>query len=241
MGKLVKYDIATLFCYFVALEYLNKKKKVSYLNEFVMLTLIHVLAVMSPGADFAVVVRQSVSFGRKTAIITSCGIALGISVHIAYTLLGVGFIISQSPILFLVMKVIGASYLAYMALHLVKSQPQKRPKNVELDFDSHHHKKAFMVGFMTNVLNPKVTIFFLAIFTTVVSVDTPLLIQAGYGAWIILLTACWFILVSSLFSLKKVRNKFVTHGYLFERAMGFVLLFFSIEIFYTVLTPLLEG
>jgi len=206
-----------------------------------MLTLIHILAVMSPGADLSVVVRQSVSFGRKTAIITSLGIACGISVHITYTLLGVGFIISQSPILFSVMKVIGASYLAYMAFHLVKSQAQAAPNKVELDADNNHHKKAFMSGFMTNVLNPKVTIFFLAIFTTVVSIDTPLLIQAGYGLWIILLTACWFILVSSLFSLEKVRNKFVTHGYLFERAMGLVLLFFSIEIFYTVLMPLLKG
>jgi threonine/homoserine/homoserine lactone efflux protein len=66
-----------------------------------MLTLIHVLAVMSPGADLAVVVRQSVSFGRKTAIMTSLGIASGISVHITYTLLVSGLLSASRLFYFL--------------------------------------------------------------------------------------------------------------------------------------------
>jgi len=69
-----------------------------YLHEFIMLTIIHLLAVMSPGPDFAIVLRQSISFGRKSAIITSLGIGAGISVHVLYTLLGVGILISQSAL-----------------------------------------------------------------------------------------------------------------------------------------------
>ena len=210
-----------------------------YLHEFLMISIVHILAVISPGPDFAVVVRQSISFGRKTAFITSLGIASGISVHIAYTLLGVGFIISQSPILFTVMKAIGAIYLLYMAFGLVRSQPQQAGSQdikIEKDTNKNHHRKAFATGFMTNVLNPKVTIFFLAIFTTVVSRETPLFIQAGYGAWIILLTACWFLLVSTLFSHEKVRNKFTRHGYIFERVMGVVLFVFAADIFYLIAT-----
>ena len=206
---------------------------VPYIHEFIMITIVHLLAVISPGPDFAIVIRQSISFGRKTAIITSLGIAAGISVHIAYTLLGIGFIISQSPTIFMIMKLIGAAYISYISLSLLRSKPQNTDNsNIKIDINPDHHKKAFALGFMTNVLNPKVTIFFLAIFTTVVSVDTPIAIQSIYGAWIITSTALWFIIVSFFFSHQKVRDKFVTHGYLFERLMGMVLLFFAAKIIF---------
>lgn len=198
-----------------------------------MITIVHLLAVISPGPDFAIVIRQSISFGRRTAIITSLGIAAGISVHIGYTLLGIGFIISQSPTIFMIMKLIGAAYISYISLSLLRSQPQSLTNSdIKLDTNQKHHKKAFTLGFMTNVLNPKVTIFFLAIFTTVVSVDTPIAIQGIYGAWIIITTALWFIIVSFFFSHQKVRDKFITHGYIFERLMGMVLLFFAAKILF---------
>lgn len=207
-----------------------------YLHEFIMISIVHFLAVISPGPDFAIIIRQSVSFGRKTAVITSLGIAAGISVHIAYTLLGIGFIISQSPNLFMVMKLIGAAYITYISIALLRSKAKCAESSaIEIDTNDNNHKKAFTLGFMTNVLNPKVTIFFLAIFTTVVSADTPIFMQSIYGAWIIFTTGLWFIIVSFFFSHQKVRDKFVTHGYLFERLMGVVLLFFAAKIVFDLL------
>jgi len=93
-----------------------------YFHEFIMLTIIHFLAVMSPGPDFAIVLRQSISFGRKTAIITSLGIGAGISVHVLYTLLGVGILISQSDSLMIVAKILGAAYITYLAFNLLRSK-----------------------------------------------------------------------------------------------------------------------
>ena len=204
-----------------------------YLHEFIMITVVHLLAVISPGPDFAIVIRQSISFGRRTAIITSLGIAAGISVHIGYTLLGIGFIISQSPTLFMIMKLIGAVYISYISLSLLRSKQQRLDNSeIKRDTNENHHKKAFTLGFMTNVLNPKVTIFFLAIFTTVVSVDTPIAIQGIYGAWIIITTALWFISVSFFFSHQRVRDKFASYGYLFERLMGVILLCFAAKILF---------
>ena len=80
---------------------------------------------------------------------------------------------------------------------------------------------------MTNLLNPKATLFFLAIFTTIISIDTPILVQSAYALWIILTTVTWFTLVSFFFSQKKIRAKFISHGYVFERVMGVVLLLFA--------------
>ena len=201
-----------------------------YLDEFLMLTLIHLLAVMSPGPDFAVVVRQSISFDRKTALITSLGIGAGIAVHMLYTLLGLGFIITQSKIGFLIAQLVGISYLSFLAFSLLTSKPDGTNNEIKADNNARHHKKAFMLGVMTNVLNPKATLFFLAIFTTVVSLSTPLYVQGIYAIWIIFTTIMWFFLVSFFFSQESIRAKFLSHGYLFERMMGSVLLLFAIKL-----------
>jgi RhtB (resistance to homoserine/threonine) family protein len=211
--------------------YLKRVAELPYLNEFLMLTLIHLLAVMSPGPDFAVVVRQSISFDRKTALITSLGIGVGIAVHMAYTLLGLGFIITQSEIGFLFAQLVGICYLSFLAFKLLSSKPKiALSEDVTLDNNPRHHKKAFLLGVMTNVLNPKATLFFLAIFTTVVSITTPIYVQTIYALWIILTTILWFSLVSVFFSQKKIRAKFVSHGYIFERVMGLVLLMFAAKL-----------
>ncbi len=202
-----------------------------YLHEFLMLTLIHLLAVSAPGPDFAVVIRQSISFGRKTAILTSLGIGAGISIHVLYTLLGIGFIIAKSPTVFMLAKIAGALYLTYLGFKLLRSKANTQLNNeIKLDHDKQHNKKAFWLGFITNVLNPKATLFFLAIFTTVVDIHTPLAVQSIYGAWIVLTTAVWFTLVACFFSHQKVRNKFIEHGYWFERVMGLVLLGFAVRL-----------
>jgi RhtB (resistance to homoserine/threonine) family protein len=199
-----------------------------YIHEFLMLTLIHLLAVISPGPDFAVVIRQSISFGRKTALMTSLGIAAGILMHVLYTLLGIGFIITQSETAFMVAKIAGALYLTYIGFNMLFSKAQKQNDNqVSIDADPKHHKRAFMLGFMTNLLNPKATMFFLAIFTTIVSIDTPLAVQSIYGLWIAATTALWFSLVSLFFSHRSMRANFMRHGYIFERLMGMVLLLFA--------------
>lgn len=186
---------------------------------------------MSPGPDFAIVVRQSISFDRKTALITSLGIGTGIAVHMLYTLLGLGFIITQSETGFLIAQIVGISYLCYLAFNLLKSQPQDAHNDqFTIDNNKAHHRKAFMLGIMTNLLNPKATLFFLAIFTTIVSLSTPLWVQTIYAGWIIFTTISWFFLVSFFFSQKRIRAKFVSHGYLFERLMGVVLLLFAAKL-----------
>ncbi|WP_354625398.1 LysE family translocator [Psychromonas sp. MME2] len=201
---------------------------IPYLNEFLMVTLIHFLAVISPGPDFAIVVRQSISFGRKTAIMTSLGIGVGISMHVLYTLLGIGLIITQSETAFMVAKIAGTLYLSYLGIKLLFSKAQTtKTMEVNVDHDKKHHQKAFMLGFMTNLLNPKATMFFLAVFTSIVSINTPLYVQSIYGLWITVTTALWFSLVAFFFSQQRVRDKFVSHGYIFERIMGVVLLLFA--------------
>ena len=205
-----------------------------YLTEFIALATVHFLAVVAPGPDFAVVISQSVRHGRRIGIYTALGIGCGISVHVAYTILGMGALMHASHKLELAARLLGSAYLLFLAYKLLRAKaaalvqpeapiptPPSTPQSA---------KNAFATGFLTNATNPKATLFFLAIFTSLVSSSTPLSIQALYGAWMCTVNALWFTLVSLLFSHSSIRANFIRIGHWFERVMGLILAAFAVRL-----------
>ncbi|MCK8664916.1 LysE family translocator [Pseudomonas azerbaijanoccidens] len=202
----------------------------NYLGEFLALAIIHFLAVVAPGPDFAVTIRQSVRFGRWVGICTALGIGAGISVHVLYTVLGVGALMHTTPWLLTVAKVVGGAYILYLGVTLVRSEPKsvlEGDKATEEPIIEQTLLKAFTTGFLTNATNPKATLFFLAIFTTLISATTPLKVQALYGVWMCFVNALWFVIVALFFSSLKVRLLFMRMGHWFERSMGVILILFA--------------
>ncbi|WP_462382778.1 LysE family translocator [Pseudomonas sp. Marseille-QA0892] len=208
-----------------------------YLAEFLSLALIHFLAVVAPGPDFAVTIRQSVRYGRAVGLYTAIGIGAGISVHVLYTLMGIGALMHTLPWLLGIAKVVGGTYILYLAVMLLRSKPatDRRGAVAGPQHDTQGASTAFRIGFLTNATNPKATLFFLAMFTTVVSGRTPLQIQALYGVWMCAVNAAWFMLVSALFSSGHVRQTFLRMGHWFERIMGAVLVFFALRLLFSIL------
>ncbi|WP_448106739.1 LysE family translocator [Pseudomonas azerbaijanoccidentalis] len=202
----------------------------NYLGEFLALATIHFLAVVAPGPDFAVTIRQSVRFGRRVGICTALGIGAGISVHVLYTLLGVGALMHTTPWLLTVAKVVGGAYILYLGVSLLRSQPKavlEGEKDTNEPVVEQTLLKAFTTGFLTNATNPKATLFFLAIFTTLISATTPLQIQALYGVWMCFVNALWFVIVALFFSNPRIRLLFMRMGHWFERSMGVILILFA--------------
>lgn len=202
-----------------------------YWSEFLAVALIHLLAVASPGPDFAVVVRESVAHGRRTGVLTAIGVGSGILVHVAYSLLGIGLIVSQSIMLFNVLKWLAAAYLVYIGIKALRARPAD-PASLELALTENERsgRGAFVTGFVTNGLNPKATLFFLSLFTVVINPHTPLLVQAGYGLYLAVATALWFCLVAWLFSQQRVRAGFARLGHWFDRLMGVVLVGIGVKL-----------
>ena len=127
------------------------------MTELVAVAIFTLLAVISPGADFAMVTRSSYAQGRKAGLAAAVGIALGVQVHVLYTVLGIAVIISQSPMLFLAMKVVGAGYLIYLGY---KSVTNTRRISLEGGApNSASVLQALRTGFLTNALNPKTMLF----------------------------------------------------------------------------------
>lgn len=207
-----------------------------YWTEFFTVALIHLLAVASPGPDFAIVVRESVAFGRRAGIFTALGVGTGIFVHVAYSLLGIGLIVSQSIVLFNALKWLAAAYLLYIGIKALRAKPTA-PASTELDLAAGDRspRAAFVTGFVTNGLNPKATLFFLSLFTVVIDPHTPLAIQASYGVYLALATALWFCLVALLFSQQRVRAGFARLGHWFDRLMGAVLVALGVKLAFSEL------
>jgi RhtB (resistance to homoserine/threonine) family protein len=193
-----------------------------YLAEFLTIASVHLLAVASPGPDFAITMQQSVARGRRAGILTSLGIGAGIFVHVAYCVVGIGVLISQSILLFQIVKLIGAAYLVLLGISAIRSKP--RGSLVPAAPHPGKLRHPFTLGFLTNAFNPKATLFFLSVFSVVVSQVTPLYIQVGYGVWMAVVTALWFSGLSMLFSLGAVRGFLVGFGHWFDRVMGAVLI-----------------
>nr|WP_269151291.1 LysE family transporter [Stutzerimonas balearica] len=193
--------------------------------EFLTVALVHLLAVASPGPDFAVVVRESVTQGQRAGLWTALGVGSGIFVHIAYSLLGIGLIVSQSILLFNLFKWLAAGYLVYLGWKALRARPQLEAATLTAGpVPTRRAREAFTVGFVTNGLNPKATLFFLSLFTVVISHDTPLAVQAGYGLYLACATTLWFCLVAWLFSRDRVRAGFARMGHWFDRVTGAVLI-----------------
>ena len=206
-----------------------------YWLEFLTIASVHLLAVASPGPDFAIVLKHSISFGRRAAIITSIGVGVGILIHVGYSLLGIGILIKTTPLIFQVFSYIAAMYLLYLGLEAIRSSAPKHLNNVndESDEKTVHiisDNKAFMVGFLTNGLNPKATLFFLSVFSVAISTETPNAIKLGYGLYLAMATGIWFCVLSLFLSSKKVRLYIGKKGYWFDRVMGIVLILLAVKL-----------
>jgi RhtB (resistance to homoserine/threonine) family protein len=200
-----------------------------YLDQILSVSIVAVFMAISPGADFAMVTRNSIFYSRKAGLFSSLGIGVAIWIHVAYSVAGIAIIISKSIILFSIIKYIGAAYLIYIGWKTFNS-PAAQYKNDDLSKSELSNLSAFKIGFMTNALNPKTTVFFLSIFTQVIKPDTPFSVQVIYGVIISLAHLIWFCIVSILLTHPVILGKFNNYIKSIERVVGGVLMGFGLKV-----------
>ena len=203
------------------------------MNNFTLIgtvALLNLLAAMSPGPDFVMSVKNSLNYSRKTGIFTGIGIGLGIGIHITYCAAGIGFIISKSLTVFTIIKFIGAAYLIYMGVSSIftnkssiKITEEKKPTDLT-------KFQAIKIGFLTNLLNPKATLFFLGLFTFVINHETPFYVILIISFIMITTAITWFTLVAIFFTQKRVRATFLKFENIINKSFGGLLIILGIKI-----------
>ena len=188
-------------------------------HGFTVITLVHLLAAASPGPDFAFVTRQSLVHGRRAGLLASAGIALGLGIHIVYSAAGLAAVIAHSVHWMTAIKLVGGAYLLYLGIMGLRAkagapdggQPRELPASAG---------RQVLGGFLCNAFNPKAPIYFLALFTVVLSPDLPLPTLLAYGAWIMLLQWLWFSLVATVFAHRVIRDRLFAVRHWIDRAFG---------------------
>lgn len=127
-------------------------------------TLVAALMTMSPGPDTMLVVRNALRGGRRDGLLTVAGICSGLFVHAFLSALGVSAVLMYSATAFTVMKVAGACYLVWLGIKSLRSAAQGAPAAiVDGGAGAVAASQSFREGLLTNVLNPKVVVFYLAL------------------------------------------------------------------------------
>jgi threonine efflux protein len=202
-------------------------------HGFAVLTVVHLLAAASPGPDFAYVTRQSLVHGRRAGLLASFGIALGLSIHLVYSAAGLAAIIAHSAQLMTVVRLSGGGYLLYLGYRGLRSgasSPASLDATTPLAESSWRQVGG---GFLCNAFNPKAPIYFLALFTVVLSPGLPVPTLVAYGAWIMVLQWLWFSLVALVFAHPRVRNRLLAGRRWIDRAFGTAMIALGIRVLVT--------
>lgn len=154
---------------------------------------------------------------------------LGTLIHISYCLIGIGVIVSQSILLFNLIKWAGAIYLIYIG---VKSLFYKENNKEWITTEKKEITfwVAFNNGFLTDLLNPKATLFYLALFTQVIHSGTPLVIQFIYGITVLAIELIWYSLMVFFLNHHWIRKGFMSVSHWVERITGAILIGLGIRL-----------
>ena len=125
---------------------------------------------MIPGSDTIYILTQSIANDRKTGIFSTLGICSGILVHTTLVTLGLSAILKSSPTAFQLVKIVGAAYLIYLGIKSIRSKESLVLKDGENG--KTNLRKAYVKGLITNVLNPKVALFFIAFLPSFVNTNS---------------------------------------------------------------------
>lgn len=200
------------------------------MSQFFAITFLIMLVAISPGPDFAMVVKNSLMYSRRAGIFTAAGIALSLLIHASYCILGLAIIISQSLLAFSIIKYLGAAYLIYIGIKslLVKrSAAHLEVKSLQQNIS---HWQALRQGLLCNLLNPKAIMFLLAFFTLVVKPGSSVLIELGYGVEIAVIHLLWFSGLAYMLTHSYIKTNLSKIQFYIVKAMGMVLIAFGLRI-----------
>lgn len=196
-----------------------------FLLNWGILVGVFTIALASPGPDFVIAVRNSIQYSRRIGVVTAIGFAAGVAVHVTYCLMGLATLISQSILVFNILKFIGAAYLFYVGISALRSNGFSMDEtSTAIDKKTMTDWQAFQSGFITNLFNPKATLFFLALFTQILDPNIPHWMSAVYGTTCIIMTAIWFSIVATILTTPAVRTRFMRYSKWIDRVCGGVLI-----------------
>ena len=157
------------------------------------------------------------------------GISLGLVIHIGAGIFGLVALMA-SPTLFMGIKFLGGAYLIYLGWQGLRAKPQAVEDGVVNATSQRSLRQIVQMGFWCNVLNPKVPLYFLSVFTVMIPPSTSQVQLFGIGAVMMILTFLWFSTVALIFSNSVIQGKFRRLGHWLDRVVGGLFIGFGLKV-----------
>ena len=193
--------------------------------------LVCLIGAMSPGPSLAVVIRNNLNFNRLAGILTSLGHGLGIGVYATAAVLGLGFILKANQMVFLIIQILGLIFLFLLGLMFIF---QKRTdQNVE---EHQHQFNSFFQGFVIAVINPKILIWFTAIYSQFININANIIFNTTLVLTASIIDALWYILVSFLVTGYGLKNFLIERKKMIQMITGSLLILIALSLLYKIIS-----
>ena len=192
--------------------------------------LVCTIGAISPGPSLALVIRNNTNFNRFAGIMTSIGHGLGIAVYATMAVLGLDLILQTNQSLFLIIQVLGLIFLFFLGILFIfqkKSDEKINKKQNQIN--------SFFQGFLIAIINPKILIWFAAIYSQFISINASLTFNIILISTASIIDAGWYILVSIMITGYGVKNFLIDKKLLIQKSTGFILLIISLSLLFNIL------
>jgi threonine/homoserine/homoserine lactone efflux protein len=192
--------------------------------------LVCAIGAMSPGPSLAVVIRNNINYNRLAGIMTSIGHGLGIGVYATLAVLGLGFILQTNQTLFLLIQISGLIFLFFLGLLFIfQKQSEEKINNDQNQFNS------FLQGFLVAIINPKIIIWFTAIYSQFVSIEASIFFNLILILTASSIDAIWYIIVSLLITGYGVKSFLINKKEIIQKITGSILLIISLILLFNII------
>ena len=192
---------------------------------FAKITIVCLLGAMSPGPSMVVVINNAIYKNRINGILTAIGHGFGIGIYAFFAVLGIGLIIKTNLFLFNTIKILSIFFLLYLGFQAIFNSPKINFEKNTIKFGI----KSFLEGFTISILNPKILIWFLAIYSQFMSASNDYILNISLILIASSVDALWYIILVKLVTAKGVLEKLKSKLQLIQKLIGY--LFITISIF----------
>ena len=191
---------------------------------FIQITFVCLLGAMSPGPSMMVVINNAIFKNKFNGILTAFGHGFGIGVYALFAVIGIGIVIETNIIVFNTLKTLSIIFLFYLGIQniLKKSQIKFKKNNIEFGIQS------FIQGFSISILNPKILIWFIAIYSQFMSLNNDIYFNLSLVLIASIVDALWYLLLVNIVTSKGILELLKNKSYLIQRIVGCLFIVISI-------------
>jgi threonine/homoserine/homoserine lactone efflux protein len=205
------------------------------LSAWLSLALVCLLGAMSPGPSLAIVVRHSVASGTRAGVICAFSHGFGIFLWAALMISGLGALLLAQPTWFNGLRALGAGFLLYLGCRALMSQRDASP---DIGQANSGGGKAAKEGLVIALSNPKVAVFFAALFSQFIQADATLNTQLMFATTAAMIDALWYTMVAVLLSRPAWSGRFKECGDLLDRGFGLILILLAAGVLWSIWQPI---